>query len=246
MAIETIEASWSAPRKVRAMCTTRLGGYSSEPYKSLNLAMHVGDDETSVVRNRSFLRHALDLPGEPCWLTQTHSAHVVNLDQVKNRDADAAFTRRPGTVAVVMTADCLPILLCNRTGVEVAAVHAGWRGLLDGVVGAAIEQMASPASQLMAWIGPAIGQSAFEVGDELRNKYLAQFDFSEKHFVANRPKHWLCDLPGLARDILSELGVTEIQNSGYCNHENEALFFSYRRNNTTGRMASLIWIDSCA
>ena len=246
MSIKIVEANWGAPRQVKALCTTRLGGYSSEPYQSLNQAAHVGDDNTNVTKNRELLHQALNLPSEPRWLEQTHSTHVVDLDIDKNSKADAAITRLPGTVAVVMTADCMPILLCNREGTEVAATHAGWRGLLDGVVQATVEQMESPASQLLAWIGPAISQPNFEVGDEVRNQYHERYDFTDRHFLVNRLGHWLCDLPGLATDILTESGVPEIYNSAYCCYKDEAQFFSYRRNNTTGRMASLIWIDSSA
>lgn len=243
MSPEIIEATWSAPRRVRALCTTRLGGCSDDPFDSFNLASHVGDDARKLARNRKILRKSLNLPSEPSWLEQTHGTHVVNLDQDKLRRADAAITRRTGTVAVVMIADCLPILLCNRAGTEVAAVHAGWRGLINGVIQAAVEQMESPSNQLLAWIGPAISQACYEVGEEVRSQFLARYPRAEAHFVANRAGHWLCDLPGLAADILGQLCVAEIQRADYCSYTDEALLFSYRRNSPTGRMASLIWID---
>jgi hypothetical protein len=246
VSIEIIEATWSAPKRVRALCTTRQGGYSKVPYDSFNLAAHVGEGASNLKRNREFLRQSLKLPGEPCWLEQTHSTDVVKLDREDSRKADAAITSRVDTVAVVMIADCLPILLCNRAGTEVAAVHAGWSGLVDGVVQAAVEQMESPANQLLAWIGPAISQPRFEVGEEVRNKFLHRYAGADEHFVANRAEHWLCDLPGLAMDMLKELGVSEIHDSKLCSYSDETLFFSYRRNNPTGRMASLIWIDSGA
>ena len=246
MSFEIIEATWNAPRRVRAVCTTRHGGCSSDPFESFNLASHVGDEVTRLAENRKFLRRRLNLPGEPCWLKQTHGTHVVNLDQDKKRRADAAITRRSGTIAVVLTADCLPILLCNRAGTEVAAVHAGWRGLVDGVIQATVDQMESPTNQLLAWIGPAISQHCFEVGEEVRNQFLARFPRANAYFKANRAGHWLCNLPGLAVDILGQLGVTEIHRADYCCYTDEALFFSYRRNHPTGRMASLIWIDSDA
>ncbi len=239
-----IEARWGAPRKVRALCTTRQGGYSLDPYRSFNLAAHIGDDSSKLKANRESLRQSLKLPREPCWLKQTHSTNVVKLDQEANRTADAAITSRPDTVAVVMTADCLPILLCNRSGTEVAAVHAGWRGLVEGVVQATVEQMESPTEHLLAWIGPAISQPCFEVGEEVRNEFLRRYADAGKYFVANRAKHWLCDLPGLAINMLEDLGIPEIHNSRLCSYTDEARFFSYRRDNITGRMASLIWIDS--
>lgn len=241
-----IDAKWGAPTRIRALCTTRQGGYGEVPYDSFNLAAHVGDDAGNLKRNREFLRQSLKLPGEPCWLEQTHSADVVKLDREDKRRADAAITSRVDTVAVVMIADCLPILLCNRAGTEVAAVHAGWRGLVDGVVQATVEQMESPANQLLAWIGPAISQPRFEVGEEVRNKFLYRYAGASEHFVTNRAEHWLCDLPGLAMDMLKELGVSEIHHSELCSYTDEAQFFSYRRKNPTGRMASLIWIESSA
>jgi YfiH family protein len=145
---------WSIPSHVKALYTTSLGGVSETPFDSLNLAQHVGDDPVRVLRNREILL-SLPLPSNPCWLQQTHSTTVVTLEFEQNREADAAITRQADTVAVVMTADCLPILLCNHSGTEVAAVHAGWRGLLDGIVQATINKMQSPANELMAWIGPA-------------------------------------------------------------------------------------------
>ena len=242
--IEFIRANWSAPPQVKALCTTRIGGSSQHPYQSFNLAAHVGDNDKCVQRNREFLFNSLDLPAEPCWLEQTHSTRVVNLENESSRSADAAITRKSDTIAVVMTADCLPILLCNRGGSEVAAIHAGWRGLADGIIEATVNDMKSPASELIAWIGPAISQQCFEVGDEVRDIFIAKQQNHESHFIANRAAHWLCDLPALAADTLSRLGVAEINRSEYCNFSDESLFFSYRRNTTTGRMASLIWIDS--
>lgn len=242
--IECIRADWSAPPQVKALCTTRIGGFSQHPYQSFNLAAHVGDDDKCVQRNRELLFNSLDLPAEPDWLEQTHSTRVVNLEHESSRIADAAITRKANTIAVVMVADCLPILLCNRGGSEVAAIHAGWRGLADGIIETTVVDMESPASELMAWIGPAISQQCFEVGDEVRDIFIARNQKHEDHFIANRPAHWLCDLPALAANKLSRLGVAEISRSEYCSFSDESLFFSYRRNATTGRMASLIWIDN--
>ena len=242
--IEFIRAIWNAPPQVKALCTTRIGGFSEHPYNSFNLAAHVGDDDKCVQRNRELLCHSLNLPAEPCWLEQTHSTRVINLDNESSRNADAAITRKAGKIAVVMTADCLPILLCNRTGSEVAAIHAGWRGLADGIIEATVIEMKSSASQLLAWIGPGISQQCFEVGDQVRDIFIAKNNNADRHFVANRPAHWLCDLPALATDILTRLEVAEINRAEYCSYNDESLYFSYRRNATTGRMASLIWIDS--
>jgi YfiH family protein len=240
---------WSIPATVKALYTTRSGGASQAPFDSFNLAEHVGDDFDQVLRNREILL-SQSLPSVPCWLQQTHSTKVVTLESESNRSADGAITRQVDKVAVIMTADCLPILLCNRSGTEVAAVHAGWRGLLDGIVQTTIATMQSPANELFAWIGPAISQLKFEVGDEVRqafiDKYVEKQDAIHRRFIINRPGHWLCDLPGLAGDSLKHLGVATVTQSNLCSYSNEADFFSYRRQAVTGRMASLIWIPSDA
>jgi hypothetical protein len=244
--IEIIEAKWNAPSQVKALCTTRQGGFSQPPYDSFNLATHVGDDDQSVLRNRELLRNSLRLPAEPCWLEQTHSTRVVSLESDSSRLADAAFTRKADTIAIVMTADCLPILLCNRSGTEVAVIHAGWRGLVDGVIESTVNGMNSPVDQLLAWIGPGISQQCFEVGSEVRNFFIARNRADESYFVANRPAHWLCDLTGLATATMARLDIAEISRAGYCSYSDDSYYFSYRRNALTGRMASLIWIDSDA
>ena len=244
--IKFIQAKWNAPPQVKALCTTRNGGFSQHPYDSLNLAAHVGDDDQSVSRNRQVVCDSLQLPAEPCWLEQTHGARVVNLESESNRLADAAIARQPNTVAVVMTADCLPILLCNRSGTEVATIHAGWRGLVDGVIEATVNDMNSPPDQLLAWIGPGISQQCFEVGNQVRELFVARNTADESHFVASRPEHWLCDLYGLATDTMSRLEVAEISRSEYCSFSDKSDYFSYRRNALTGRMASMIWIDCSA
>jgi YfiH family protein len=245
-AIEFIQAGWSAHPRVKTLCTTRNGGFSKHPYNSFNLATHVGDDEKSVLRNRELLGNSLKLPAEPCWLEQTHSTRVVNLEHETSRLADAAITRTANTIAVVMSADCLPILLCNREGTEIAAIHAGWSGLADGVIEATVKSMESSPSQLLAWIGPGISQQCFEISVEVRDIFIGKNSDAEGRFIANRPEHWLCDLGGLAIDTLTRLEVTEISRAEYCSFSDESLFFSYRRNATTGRMASLIWIDNSA
>ena len=244
--IEIIEATWNAPSQVKALCTTRQSGFSQPPYDSLNLATHVGDDDQSVLQNRELLRNSLRLPAEPCWLEQTHSTRVVSLESDASRLADAAITREADTIAIVMTADCLPILLCNRSGTEVAAIHAGWRGLVDGVIEATVNGMNSTSDQLLAWIGPGISQQCFEVGDEVRDFFIDRNSADECYFVTNRPEHWLCDLYGLAAVTMSRLEIAEISRTGNCSYSDDSHYFSYRRNALTGRMASLIWIDSNA
>ena len=240
--IDIIQPQWPAPTAVSACCTTRRGGVSKSPFDSFNLALHVGDDETSVRQNRQTLRDQLALPAEPGWINQTHGTRTVVLEQDSSREADAAVTRKPGQVAVVMTADCLPILICNRAGSEVAAVHAGWRGLQAGVIQAALATMQTAGDQLMAWIGPGISQACFEVGDEVRAAFIDSTADAQDYFIAQGPAHWLCDLAGLAERVLNQHGVSQVFRDPHCSYRDVELFYSYRRAATTGRMAALIWI----
>jgi YfiH family protein len=242
--IDIIQPEWDAPAGIHAFCTTRSGGVSEAPFDSFNLSSHVGDDAHRVAENRGLLRRHKSLPGEPCWINQTHGNRVVTLENEDNRDADAAVTRNVDTVAVIMTADCLPILLCNREGTEVAAIHAGWRGLQAGVIQSTLAEMKSPTATLMAWIGPGISQACFEVGDEVHEAFLGSTAGAISCFSEHGPGHWLCDLAGLAELILSQQAVAEIHRDRHCSYRDQDLFYSYRRQAVTGRMASLIWINS--
>ncbi len=240
--IELIEPAWDVPDSVRACFTTRRGGVSAAPYDDFNLGRHVGDDDGAVLQNRQRLQAALDLAQQPEWIRQTHGIQVVDLDRDVARDGDAAVCRTPGRVAAVLVADCLPILLCNRAGDEVAVAHAGWRGLLAGVIPAALGAMNSQTPELLAWIGPGISRAHFEVGDEVREAYVAAMPVSEDFFVAHRPGHWLCDLAGIAETVLEAAGVAAVTRAPYCSYRDRELFYSYRRDGVTGRMAGLIWI----
>jgi YfiH family protein len=244
--IETVKPAWSSPPQIRACCTTRHGGVSQIPFDSLNLGLHVGDRVDDVLQNRRRLREDLLLPSEPCWINQTHSVEVVTLEQDDNRDADAAITREADRIAVVMTADCLPILLCNRAGSEVAAIHAGWRGLQAGVIQSTLAAMHASPQQLIAWIGPGITQASFEVGEEVYAAFVDPEPGAASCFSVNRPGHWLCDLGGLAESVLRRAGVAEVTRSPHCSYCDAESFYSYRREATTGRMASLIWINKSA
>jgi polyphenol oxidase len=238
---EVFVPDWAAPANVKTLQTTRNGGVSRMPWASFNLGDHVGDDPAAVAANRRALREAL--PGEPLWLRQVHGIVAVDADRKpKTGEADAAFARRPGTVCVVMTADCLPVLLCDRRGSVVAAAHAGWRGLLDGVLESAVTAMAP--GELLAWLGPAIGPRCFEVGTEVRDAFVAGNPSASAAFVATGPDKWLCDIYLLARQRLEQLGVSAITGGGTCTYSESGRYFSYRRDRTTGRMASLIWLDS--
>lgn len=240
--LEMIRPDWNAPAQIRALCTTRNGGISAGAYASLNLAAHVEDDPEHVSRNRERLARALDLPTEPQWLEQTHSTTVIDLDHDNHRHGDAAISSTVGTIAVVLTADCLPVLLCNRNADEVAAAHAGWRGLVNGVLEQTVHAMRSDPAQLIAWLGPAIGPQSFEVGNEVREAFIQQHTQAEDCFRQNRPGHYLADLYALARLRLAALGIHEISGGDYCTFQDSQSFYSYRRDRQTGRQASLIYI----
>jgi hypothetical protein len=236
-----IVPDWPAPSTVRALVTTRHGGVSEGPWASMNLGTHVGDAADAVRRNRAMLRARL--PNEPCWLEQVHGTAVIDAtqDQGAVAQADASVARRPGAVCVVLTADCLPVLFCDRAGSVVAAAHAGWRGLAAGVLEATVSRMQVPPATVMAWLGPAIGPNAFEVGDDVRQSFMSIDLQATSAFVPGAaPGKWMADLYRLARMRLSAIGVEAIHGGGLCTLSN-ARFYSYRRDGITGRFASLAW-----
>ena len=238
-----ITADWPAPANVHACVSTRGGGVSAAPWDSLNLGMHVGDDLRHVAENRRRVATALGLPAEPAWLDQVHGAQVVMAESVTSPvTADASVTRRPGVVCAVMTADCLPVLFCADDGGEVAAAHAGWRGLAAGVLEATADALRTPNERLMAWLGPAIGPDAFEVGNEVRERFVAAHAEAAAAFRPRRSGHWLADIYHLARIRLRGAGITRIFGGDHCTYTERELFYSYRRDGVTGRMASLIWM----
>jgi YfiH family protein len=231
---------WPAPSNVRAMQTTRQRGVSASPYDSLNLGLHVGDSSLAVERNRMLLNTVL--PSEPVWLEQVHGTVVADADRAGCiPQADASIARRG--VCVVMTADCLPVLLCDKAGSVVAAVHAGWRGLAAGVVEAAVLAMEVAPENLMAWLGPAISQPAFEVGVEVRAAFLDADPAAAAAFIPGENGKWLADIYALARRRLNALGITRIYGGDRCTYRESDLFFSYRRDGVTGRMGTFIWLE---
>ena len=233
---------WPAPPRVRAAVTTRAGGVSTAPYDSLNLGLHVGDDAARVRENRRRLGEVLQLPAEPLWLRQVHGVAVARLPAQPDRvEADAAVSTSAGGVCAILTADCLPVLLCDQQGSVVAAAHAGWRGLLAGVLEATVHAMNRPAAELMAWLGPAIGPSAFEVGGEVREAFTAHDSAAAQAFVAGVPGKYLADLYMLARQRLGGCGLLRVFGGDCCTFSDQR-FYSYRRDRNTGRMASLIWL----
>lgn len=233
---------WPAPQNVKALQTTRSGGVSAAPYDSLNLGDHVGDAPLAVAHNRQLL--ASLLPSEPVWLNQVHGVVVANAGAAECRpQADACVSPHPGAVCVVMTADCLPVLLCNDQGSVVGAAHAGWRGLCDGVIEQTVRSMNVSPYTLMAWLGPAIGPQAFEVGDEVRAAFVARQQGAEAAFVPGANGKWFADIYQLARLRLNAMGITRIYGGGLCTHTDRARFYSYRRDGATGRMGTFIWLD---
>lgn len=238
-----IKPNWPAPPQIHAICTTRAGGISRSPYDSLNLGDHVGDDPAAVAQNRLILNNALNLPNEPCWISQVHGMRAVNTQDWQIGDkADASYTTTPNAICAVMTADCLPILLCNQTGDYVAAIHAGWRGLAAGIIEATIAKAPCEPSQIMAWLGPAIGPTAFEAGDDVRNIFLSQAPENKSGFTSITEGKWWVDMYHIARQHLSAVGIYDIYGDVDCTVLNPDRFFSFRRDHDTGRMASLIWI----
>lgn len=256
-----IVPDWPAPRRVRSLITTRSGGVSRAAYAQLNLAEHVGDDRLAVAENRRRLTEHIGV--RPLWLNQVHGAHAVDaLASAPPPAADSAYARAGGVACAVMTADCLPVLLCDRAGTVVAAAHAGWRGLLAGVLEQAVGALAVPGSELLAYLGPAIGAQAFEVGEEVRAAYTSRTPAAAAAFAARTPPlaqdvacsstgptaaastsaKWLADIYLLARQALASVGVDNVYGDDYCTVRDESRFFSYRRDGATGRMASLIWL----
>ncbi|MGR9085857.1 MAG: peptidoglycan editing factor PgeF [Gammaproteobacteria bacterium] len=235
-----IEPDWPAPENIRAASTTRTGGVSTGAYSSLNTALHVGDDRDRVLRNRQIIKTLLDLPSEPAWLEQVHGARVVKAAAGNSRkQADASYTDESGIVCAVMTADCLPLLLCADDGSQVAAVHAGWRGLLAGVIGNAVDTF--DGKGVMVWLGPAIGPDSFEVGSEVRDAFLEANEAMSLAFKPSVSGKWLADIYRLARIALADRGVTRVYGGSFCTVTDSDRFYSYRRETTTGRMATLIW-----
>jgi YfiH family protein len=243
-----ISPQWPAPAAVAAVTTVRSGGASAEPFADFNLAAHVGDEPAAVAANRQRLLESCPGLSAIGWLQQVHGTDVVAADASATPVADAVFTQEPGLGCAVLTADCLPVLFCDRAGTRVAAAHAGWRGLGDGVLERTVAALSVPAGELLAWLGPAIGPAHFEVGPEVRARFLDTAEAAlraatEQCFVANaRPGHFLADLYQLARLRLRAAGVEAVYGGGFCTFAEPERFYSYRREPVTGRMASLIYL----
>lgn len=235
-------AKWPAPKNISALSTTRSSGFSEAPYSSNNLGLHVGDNETHVLKNRQQIREHFNLPAEPIWLEQTHSIDCIIAENESSRNADAAITRSNLHPLVIMTADCLPITLCSIEGDEIAAIHAGWRGLYNGIIENTIQKMKTSPAKILAWIGPAISQEFYEVGEEVYNSFTRKYPENSKAFKPSGSK-WFADLPQIAEWTLNSLGVTRVYQSGLCTYKLKNEFYSYRREPQTGRIGTLIWFN---
>ena len=232
---------WPAPAWVRACVTTRAGGASEAPYASFNLGDHVGDTPAAVASNRQRLSAHFGIL--PAWLSQVHGVNVAYADPSQVVEADASWSDTPGIACAVMTADCLPVLFCDKAGTRVAAAHAGWRGLAAGVLEATAESLAVPPGEVLAWLGPAIGPANFEVGAEVRDIFMASHPQAAAAFVPGVAEgKYIADIYALARLRLAAIGVTAVYGGGLCTVA-DARFYSYRRASQTGRFASLVWLE---
>lgn len=243
-----IQPDWPAPQNVCAAVTTRLlPGASQPPFDAFNLGAHCGDAVDAVAANRQRLIELAALPHPPHWLSQVHGTgvhRVLSREPVSMpRQADAAVTSVPGAVLAILTADCLPVLFATKNGSEIAAAHAGWRGLAAGVLEATVAAMRSAPENILAWLGPAAGPAHYEIGEEVRAVFVDPDPAAATCFVATRPGHWLVDLYALARRRLAAAGVTAVSGGDLCTISDPQRFYSWRRDGRTGRMASLVWLD---
>lgn len=245
MTLRPILPDWNVAARVRAMVTTRVGGVSGGAHASLNLGLRCGDEVEAVLENRR--RLAERLPARPIWLHQVHGCAVLRAMPEHageaEREADASVTERAGAVCAVLIADCMPVFLADQEGTAVGVAHAGWRGLSAGVIEATVAAFPCTAERLVAWLGPAIGPRAYEVGSEVRAVFLAHDSGAAEAFAPTRPGHWLADLYALARRRLSRCGVTRVGGGAFCTYSEPERFYSFRRDSVTGRMAALAWLE---
>ena len=246
--LNLITPNWSAPAHIKAFSTTRIGGVSEGAYQGLNLGLHVDDNPDVVQQNRLLLNQHLALPSPICWLNQTHSTQLLKIDDHTQPgiEADASWTDLNNQVCVVMTADCLPVLITDKEGSFVCAIHAGWRGLCDGIIEKSLQEVCTKlnivTTDCLVWLGPCIGKTAFEVGSEVRDEFI-EFDIQAASAFTVHQDRYLADLHQLARLRLAPFDVAQITASEYCTFSETDLFYSYRRDGKTGRMATIIYIE---
>ncbi len=242
MKADWIRADWNAPAGIVAGTTLRQGGVSQREFASLNLGDHVGDRPEHVAQNRRIFRELCGLPANPAWLRQVHGVHIARNPAGGSQapEADAVYSNAPVAICAVLTADCLPVLFCSADGTEVAAAHAGWRGLCHGVLEATLAEFSAPGGQIQAWLGPAISQEAFEVGSEVREAFILADPAAKTCFSQNPSGRWQADLYEIARLRLAACGVTAVSGGSFCTYAETDLFFSYRRDGECGRMATFV------
>lgn len=244
--MNVIKPDWDVPKNIIAFTTTRQGGVSQAPYDSFNLGDHVGDHQNAVKKNRTLLVEQCHLPQYPLFLTQTHGTRVITLPyDGSNLEADAVYTNHPNQVCLIMTADCLPVLFTNRQGNEVAAAHAGWRGLCNGILEQTVQHFQAPPQEIITWLGPAIGPKSFQVGEDVRQQFIAQdFNFAQAFTPDDKERgKYLTNIYQLAKFKLQKLGISHIMGGKHCTYQETEYFFSFRREKQTGRMASMIWFE---
>ncbi len=236
-------ADWPAPEHIHAGTSIRTGGHSKKPFNSFNLAQHVGDKPADVKKNRKILISHLGLPSEPAWLNQTHSSKIISIDSTsENRNADGSFTIKQNNVCAILTADCVPILFCNKDGTKIAAIHAGWKGICNGIIENTIK-IFSDSETILVWIGPCISSEHYEVGKDVYERCLNHSSLLKSAFNQTNINHWHCDLVKIVNIILKNAGIGTIYECNSCTYKMDELFFSYRREGNTGRTASMIWME---
>lgn len=237
------KANWPAPTNISALSTTRTTGYSITPFDNNNLGLHVGDNALHVMKNRQQIRELLQLSNEPEWLEQTHSNLCVIAEKDRNRNADAIITLSPNHPLVILTGDCLPIVLCSRQGDEIAAIHGGWRGLFNGIIENTLSNMKTSPLDILVWIGPAICQHCYPTGQEVYTAFTGKYPITQQAFKKTESQYF-ADLPKIAEIIFNVNGVDKIYQSNLCTFELNNEFYSYRRSSQTGRIGTFIWFNA--
>lgn len=243
MSLEYIIPDWPVQRNIHCVTTTRTGGYSQQEYSSLNLGSHVKDNQESVKKNRHLIEQDLQLPNKPVWLEQVHGSSVVCLPEITpfNNTADAAYTSEAGVVCAVLTADCLPVVFCDQAGEHIAVAHAGWRGLVNGVLENTLQAIPVENKKILCWLGPAIGPKVFEVGEEVVEQFVTRNEIHKNAFVKKSKEKYLANIYQLAKNTLTSHDVKSVYGGDHCTYSESDKFYSYRRDGETGRMATLIW-----
>jgi len=239
--MQNLIANWQVPENIKAITTTKIGGFSIGEYATNNLGLHVSDNAEHVIKNRDYLKNNLNLPGDPFWLEQTHTNICTSvLNQNSNRFADAAITQDKKIPLVILTADCVPIVMCNQQGYEIAAIHAGWKGLASGIIENTVSKLSEEAKNYIAWIGPSICQKCYATGIDVYKKFIGKYTYLDQAFKQCKSEIY-ADLPKIANLILNNLGVNKVYLSNACTFEESVKYYSYRQSAKTGRIATLIW-----